>query len=177
MFGSSSGRTRESRGARGEGKLTWKRVLAGTSPTDCSIGTRFVRVWLHHLELRMAQEKWRLALDPDATCYAGLAVRYAADLITQNARNGVKYVFRTGEPHAADEKDVAIFCRCHILVSSPRAPLTPLRHSQILWQSWQNLIYHFSLRFTRRNAKKRERAIHVLIIPYREAWHADTDSH
>jgi hypothetical protein len=40
-----------------------------------------------------------------------------------------------------------------------------------------DVIYHFSLRFMRRNAKKRERAIHVLIIPYREAWHADTDSH
>jgi hypothetical protein len=32
----------------------------------------------------MAQEKRRLALDPDATRDASLAVRYAADLLTQN---------------------------------------------------------------------------------------------
>ena len=36
-----------------------------------------------HLELPMAQEKLRLALAPDATPYAGLAVRYAVDLITR----------------------------------------------------------------------------------------------
>jgi hypothetical protein len=52
-----------------------------------------------------------------------------------------------------------------------------LKHSQILWQSWQNLLYHFSLRCTRRNDSKRERSTDVLIIPYREAWHADTNSY
>ena len=82
------------------------------------------------------------------------------------------------EPHAADEKDVAIFCRRHILGSYPRASNTPeIQPNPLTMVARYNLIYHFSLRFTRRNGKKREHSIHVLIISYREAWYADTDAH
>src|SRR5206468_5673555 len=78
----------------------------------------------------MAQEKRRLALDPDATRYAGLAVRYPADLLTQDARDGAKYIFRIGEPNASNEKDVAIFCRCHIL--GPSLPCVQPVHFPLL---------------------------------------------
>jgi hypothetical protein len=72
----------------------------------------------------------------------------SVDLITQDARNSAKYIFRTGEPHAADEKEVAIFCRCYtprlLSPSTSEAPETCGFFYDHISDRWLLLLARFS---------------------------------